>query len=66
MYMKKKAVKTKSPKRNETFIDKQFDVKRVTQVTMLSRVFAAILFIALPFVAFMIGAMYQNVYNVLP
>jgi type IV secretory pathway component VirB8 len=45
---------------------KQFDVNRLNQVTSVSKVLAAILFVALPFIAFMLGLMYQSSYQLLP
>lgn len=66
--MKKKTAKTsKATKASSAYhTSKQFDVNRLNQVTSVSKVLAAILFVALPFIAFMLGLMYQSSYQLLP
>jgi hypothetical protein len=62
--MKKKTAKISKSGTNLS-VSKQFDMNRLNQVTSVSKVLAAILFVALPFLAFMLGLMYQSSYGIL-
>jgi hypothetical protein len=62
--MKKKTAKSSKSSSNLA-VSKQFDLGRLNQVTSVSKVLAAILFIGLPFLAFVLGLMYQSSYGVL-
>lgn len=66
--MKKKTAKTSKASKPVSALhsSRQFDFNRLNQVTSVSKVLAAILFIALPFIAFILGLMYQSSYQVLP
>lgn len=61
--MKKKTA-SKSMKKTSTK-GSQFDTGRLNQVTSFSKVTAAVLFVALPFLAFVLGLMYQHSYKLL-
>lgn len=63
IYMKKKTAKSSKGTYHSS---NQFDMSRLNQVTSVSKVLAAILFVALPFLAFMLGLMYQGSYHLLP
>lgn len=65
--MKKKKVKSLKPSKiaPQSTLSKQFDVNRLNQVTSFSKILAAVLFIALPFLAFFLGLMYQSSYGIL-
>lgn len=62
--MKKKTAKS-SAKKSYTSASSQFDTKRLNQVTSFSKVTAAVLFVALPFLAFVLGLMYQHSYKIM-
>jgi len=65
--MKKKTVHSSTTRKTGTYhTASQFDLGRLNQVTSVSKVLAAILFVALPFLAFVLGLAYQNSYQVLP
>lgn len=59
--MKKKSAKASASKpSSKLHTANQFNVNRLNSVTSFSKVLAAILFVALPFFAFMLGLMYQG------
>jgi hypothetical protein len=60
--MKKTAKKTGT---SSSALKSQFDTTRLNQVTSFSKVTAAVLFVALPFLAFVLGLMYQHSYNLI-
>lgn len=60
--MKKPAKKTGT---SSSALKSQFDTTRLNKVTSFSKVTAAVLFVALPFLAFVLGLMYQNSYNLI-
>lgn len=61
----KKTAKAKTSKSSSSALKSQFDTSRLNQVTSFSKVTAAVLFVALPFLAFVLGLMYQHSYSLI-